>query len=71
METIDAVRMFCDGRMSLHDVRSLVVSMGHTAESFVAAVNQLSSEEGSSIRVGSFQRGEYQAELYLTVGSHV
>lgn len=66
MDALSTVRMFCDGQMSLFDIRALVESMGVTREEFTAAVTTLSAEEDSSMRVGRYQKGELQAELYLT-----
>jgi hypothetical protein len=67
METIDAMRPFCDGSTSAHDLRSLMVSMGHSPEDFADAFAALSSLPGSSIRVGRYEKGEYHAEIYLSV----
>ena len=66
MDTITTLRLFSDGRMSVHDTRALMVSMGHTSEDFAEAFAELAGEEGASIRVGGYQSGESQAELYLT-----
>ena len=50
--------------MSMHDIRDLLVSMGHEREAIAEAFVTLSAT--GSIRVGRAERGEYQAELYLT-----
>lgn len=68
MNTIETLRLFSDGRMSAHDTRALMLSMGYTREEFAQAFTELAEEEGSRIRVGGYQREEMQAELYLTVG---
>lgn len=65
MDTIEVMRLFSDGRMSLHDTRALMFSMGHSQEDFTAALLTLASEAGSSIRVGAYQKDEWQAELFL------
>ena len=67
MNTIDTMRLFCDGRTSVHDVYALLESMGHSRVDCVEAFAILSMQPGRSIRVGSYQKGEMQAELYLTV----
>lgn len=64
METLEAVRLFADGRMSMHDIRDLLVSMGHSREAIAQAFVTLSG--AGSIRVGRAERDEYHAELYLT-----
>lgn len=69
MDTIEAMRLFADGNTSMHDMRSLLVSMGHSAEDIAQSFTALSSEEGSSIRVGRYQKGEHYAEIYLTARS--
>ena len=69
MNTIDTLRMFSDGRMSAHDARALMVSMGHSAEEFAAAFVALSEEAGSSIRVSRWERDEMQADLFLTANN--
>lgn len=66
MDTITTLRLFSDGRMSAHDTRALMLSMGHTREEFAEAFTELAEEEGSRIRIGGYQSGELQAELYLT-----
>lgn len=66
MNTIDTLRLFSDGRMSAHDTRALMLSMGHTQEDFAEAFATLAEEAGSSIRVNRYQSEELQAELYLT-----
>lgn len=66
MNTLETLRLFSDGRMSVHDTRALMLSMGHSQEDFADALVVLSAEPTSSIRVGKYQKEEYQAELYLT-----
>lgn len=66
MTTIELLRLFSDGRTSAHDARALLMSMGHTREDFAEAFAELAGEDGASIRVGGYQSGEMQAELYLT-----
>jgi hypothetical protein len=66
MDTIQTLRLLCDGRMSLHDARALMESMGHSRDGFADAFATLSAEPGSGLRVGAYQKGEWQAELYLT-----
>jgi len=66
MNTIDTMRVFSDGRMSAHDVRALLVSMGHSKEDCAEAFGQLVNEPGASVRVGAYQKGEFYAEIYLT-----
>jgi hypothetical protein len=66
VDTIDTLRLFSDGRMSAHDARALLASMGHSREDFAEAFVALSGEAGSSIRVGAWQKEEWQAELFLT-----
>lgn len=68
MDTIDTLRMFCDGRMSMHDIRALMLSMGHSLPDFVSAVEVLTAEPDHSIRFGAYERDEYYAEMYLTAG---
>lgn len=63
MNTVDVMRLFTDGRMSLHDARALMLSMGHTQEDFTAALLELLPE--GSIRVSSYERDELHAELFL------
>ena len=67
MNTIDTLRLFCDGQMSAHDIRALMESMGHSREDFAEAFTTLFEEPGSTLRVGKYRKGEYFAELYLTV----
>lgn len=66
MDTINTVRMFCDGQMSVHDVRALVLSMGHSESDFVSAIGTLLAEDGAAMRISRYQKEEYQADLYLT-----
>lgn len=66
MSTIEAMRMFCDGRMSQYDVRALLMSMGHSFEDCTAAFVALSGEAGGSIRFSPYHKGEYQADIFLT-----
>lgn len=66
MNTIDTLRMFSDGRMSAHDARALMMSMGHSAQDFAEAFTALASEAGSSIRVSKWDKEEVQADLFLT-----
>jgi hypothetical protein len=65
LSTLESVRLFSDGRMSLHDIRALLESIGHNRIDFAAAVITL-LDEGATLRVGSYQRDELHAELYLT-----
>jgi len=67
MNALDTLRLFSDGRMSAHEQRSLMLSMGFTQDEFGQAFATLAEEAGSSIRVSKVQIGEMQAELYLTV----
>jgi hypothetical protein len=67
MDTISAVRLFSDGRMSMHDTRALLMSMGHSAEDCARAFVSVIGLPGTSVRVGAYQKEEMQAELYLTV----
>jgi len=68
MNTIEAMRLFSDGRMSFHDIRSLLMSMGHSRQDCADAFVALFDEPGSSLRVGSYVKGELYAEIYLTAG---
>lgn len=65
MDATQTLRLFSDGRMSLHDARDLMFSMGHSQDDFTAALLALADEAGSSIRVGAYQKEEWQAEVYL------
>lgn len=67
MDTLKAMRPFCDGNISVHNLYALLESMGHSYEDCVAAFSTLVSEPGSTIRIGSYQKGEYHAEIYLSV----
>ena len=69
MDTIEAMRPFCDGNTSFHDMRSLLISMGHSTEDIRDAFYELVSQPENTLRVGRYQKGEYHAEVYLTLGS--
>lgn len=67
MNTIDAMRLFCDGNTSMHDIRALMLSMGHSNEDFVAAFARLINEPDAQIRFRAAQRDELYSEFYLRV----
>lgn len=67
MNTLEAMRLFADGNTSMHDMRSLLLSMGHSAEDIAQSFATLAAEPGSIVRVGRYQKGEYHAEIYLRV----
>ena len=66
LNAVDALRLFCDGRTSMHDARALLMSIGHSRQDFADAFGVLSTEPGAILRVGSPQRDEMHAEIYLT-----
>ena len=66
MNAVETMRLFSDGRTSLHDLRALMESMGFTRQDFADALGTLMDEPGSDLRVGAYHKGEWQAELYLT-----
>lgn len=68
MDTVDAVRLFSDGRMSMHDTRALLMSMGHSAEDCARAFVEVIGDSMTNVRVGAYQKDEWHAELYLTAG---
>lgn len=67
MDTISVVRLFCDGAMSVQDVKALVLSMGHSEQDFVHAFDTLVQEPGSNIRVQKPRKDELRQEFFLTV----
>lgn len=66
MDTISVVRLFCDGAMSIQDVKALVLSMGHSEQEFVHAYDALLQEPGTSIRVQRPRKDELRQEYFLT-----
>lgn len=67
MNTIDAMRPFCDGSTSFSEMRSLLMSMGHSPQDIRDAFYELVSQPQNTLRVSKYQKGEYHAELYLTI----
>ncbi len=63
MNAIETLRMFADGQMSLHDIRALMISMGHSQEDFVNALSEVST--AGSWRVGKATKDELYSEIYL------
>jgi hypothetical protein len=71
MNTVETMRLFCDGAMSIHDIYALLMSMGHSHQDCVNAFGVLQAEPGSYLRVGAYHKEELQAELYLTARKNV
>ena len=66
MNTIDAMRLFCDGQTSVHDIRALILSMGHSEEEFVAAFAEILSD--AEVRFRRPTKEEFYSEFYLNLG---
>ena len=67
LNTRDAMALLSNGAMSAAEVNSMLVSMGHSREDCAIAFAELCSLPDSRVRVGKYQKGEYHAEIYLTV----
>jgi len=66
LNTVDALRLFADGQTSMHDARSILMSLGHSRQDFADAVGVL-VEEGAVVRFSNYRKGELYAEMYLTL----
>jgi len=66
LNTLDAMRLFCDGQMSIFDIRSILMSIGHSRQDCADAFSVLHSEPGSTMRFGKYVKDEWQAEIFLT-----
>ena len=67
LNTVDAMRLFCDGQTSIFEVRSILMSIGHSKQDCADAFAILHAEPGTKLRFGKYQKDEWQAEIYLTV----
>lgn len=63
MNTEDAFRLFCDGRMSVQDIYALLGSMGHSRNDLVAALGAV-MDDGFSVRWTNSSR-EGIAEIFV------
>lgn len=71
MELRDRIALFADNNTSLFMVRQLMEDLGYTREEFAACLTDLLDEPNYELRVGSYHKDEWQADLYLTVSQSV
>lgn len=69
MNAVEAMRLFSDGQTSMHDLRALIVSMGHSEEDFVEALSVLCAEPAAQWRVQRARDEELHSEIFLRVST--